>query len=413
MNAQNDRTPYTPVVDGVVDATFAAVAAEFERNFTHRGEIGASLCVFVNGTPVVDLWGGVADPETGRRWDRDTVSVVFSCTKAAVALCIHLLIHSGDISADMPVSRVWPQFAAHGKRDITIGMLLDHSAGIPVLSERIGPKALEDWDFVTGRIADQTPFWRPGDRHGYHPVTFGHTLGEVVRRATGTSIGEFFASEITRPLGIDFWIGLPAQIEPHIAPIINQAAGGPMTPFLDAALHQRGSIPNLVVFNSGDFARSGVNTRAGRAAEIPAANGITHARGLAQLYASALWHPALAMALGAGEYSLQVASDGFDQTLLMPTRFSRGFMLAMDNRERFGEGHSMRVGPRAFGHCGSGGSIGFADPAAGVSVGYTMNKLGPGTLLNERGQSLVDAIYRSLGHSAPPVRRRQLGQDQQ
>ncbi|WP_228566186.1 serine hydrolase domain-containing protein [Nocardia sp. SYP-A9097] len=394
-----------PTIYGEVDPAFDAVTAEFERNFAERGEVGASVCVILDGRPVVDLWGGVADPATGRAWERDTVGVVFSCTKAAVALCIHLLSRSGEIDPNMPVSRVWPEFAANGKGDITIGMLLDHSAGIPVLSAPIGPKALQDWDFMTGRIAEQTPFWRPGTRHGYHPVTFGHTLGEVVRRVTGVSIGSFFATEIAEPMGLDFWIGLPEQIEPRIAPIIT-AAPGPTTPFLEAALHQRGSIPNLFVFNSGDFARTGVNTRAGRAAEIPGANGVTNARGLARLYAGALQDPDLIP----GERF--PTSPGFDETLHMSTRFDRGFMRAMDNHAALGDGHSMRVGAHAYGHCGSGGSIGFADPAPRLSVGYTMNKLGHGTLLNERGQALVDAVYRSLGLSAPPIRH-QLEQDHQ
>lgn len=400
-----DRAGAVAPVSGVVDPAFVAVAEEFDRNFTARGEVGASLHVLVDGRPVVDLWGGVADPATGRPWERDTVGVVFSCTKAAVALCVHLLLASGEIREDMPVTQVWPQFGANGKGDITIGMLLNHSAGIPVLSEPLGSGMLEDWEYMVGRIADQAPFWRPGERHGYHPVTFGFVLGEVVRRVTGSSIGGFFASEIAGPQGLDFWIGLPPEIEPRVAPIVKGIAGEvTTTPFLDAALHQRGSIPNLFVFNSGDWSRVGVNTRAGRAAEIPAANGVTNGRGLAQMYANVLRGP-VAGSLGGLEsapaHSMPV-SDGLDATLLMRTRFRGGFMLSMDNGARLGDGHSMRIGSRAFGHCGSGGSIGFADPELGLSVGYTMNKQGPGTLLNERGRALVDAIYRSLGQSVPP-----------
>ncbi|RDI16147.1 CubicO group peptidase (beta-lactamase class C family) [Rhodococcus sp. AG1013] len=416
-----DRAGTAGPVSGVAAPAFTAVAEEFERNFADRGEVGASLCVLVDGTPVVDLWGGVADPDTGRRWESDTVGVVFSCTKAAVALCIHLLEQAGELRQDMPVAQVWPQFAANGKSDITIGMLLDHSAGIPVLSASLRPNALEDWEYMVGHIAAQDPFWCPGDQHGYHPVTFGHVLGEVVRRVTGSSVGGFFASEIARPYGLDFWIGLPEEIEPRVAPIADGIAGeSTATPFLEAALRQRGSIPNLFLFNSGNWARTGVNTRAGRAAEIPAANGVTNGRGLAQLYARILRNRTLAAALS-GRESARVpgasASDGFDATLLMPTRFRGGFMLSMGDGAQFGDGHSMRIGHHAFGHCGSGGSIGFADPEFGLTVGYTMNKLGPGPLLNQRGQVLVDAIYRSLGQVVPPrarVRSRpQFEQEQQ
>ncbi|PBC35919.1 EstA family serine hydrolase [Rhodococcus sp. ACPA4] len=402
--ANCDQEGAATLMRGVVDPAFAAVTEEFGRNFAERGEVGASLHVLLDGKPVVDLWGGVADPETGRAWEQDTVSVVFSATKAAVALCVHRLLASGDLHEDMPVAQVWPEFAANGKGDITIGMLLNHSAGIPVLREPLGSGMLEDWEFMVGRIADQMPFWRPGEQHGYHPVTFGYVLGEVVRRVAGSTVGKFFASEIAGPQGFDFWIGLPPEIEPRVAPIVEGIAGQvTTTPFLDAAVHQRGSIPNLFVFNSGNWARAGVNTRAGRAAEIPAANGVTNGKGLAQMYASALEDPAV-RSLGESEPSSaheMPTSDGFDATLLMRTRFRGGFMLSMDSGAHLGPGHSMRIGSKAFGHCGSGGSIGFADPELGLSVGYTMNKQGPGTLLNERGQSLVDAIYRSLGQPVP------------
>ncbi|OYD69475.1 CubicO group peptidase (beta-lactamase class C family) [Rhodococcus sp. OK302] len=399
-----DQAGAATLMRGVADPAFAAVAEEFDRNFAERGEVGASLHVLVDGRPVVDLWGGVADPETGRVWEQDTVSVVFSATKAAVALCVHRLLASGDLHEDMSVAQVWPEFAANGKGDITIGMLLNHSAGIPVLSEPLGSGMLEDWEFMADRIADQAPFWLPGEQHGYHPVTFGFVLGEVVRRVAGSTIGTFFASEIAGPQGLDFWIGLPPEIEPRVAPIVKGIAGEVApTPFLDAALHQRGSIPNLFVFNSGNWARAGVNTRAGRAAEIPAANGVTNGKGLAKMYANALRDPAvrcLAEPKSSSAKEMHM-SDGFDATLLMRTRFRGGFMLSMDNTAQLGAGQSMRIGSNAFGHCGSGGSIGFADPALGLSVGYTMNKQGPGTLLNERGQALVDAIYRSLGQSVP------------
>ncbi len=386
---------------GSSEVAFAGVVEEFERNFTERGEIGASLCVMVEGKPVVDIWGGVADAETGRPWLQDTVGVVFSCTKAAVALGIQLLIDSGEITEGTPVASVWPEFAVHGKDTITVGMMLNHSAGIPVLSEPIMPSALEDWDYFVGRIASQAPLWEPGTQHGYHAVTFGHVLGEVIRRVTGSTPGEFFAARIAGPENIDFWIGLPEQVEQRVAPILLQVPSeATETPFLDAAFHQRGSIPNLFLFNSGNWTRSGVNTRAGLAAEIPAANGVTNGRGLARLYRAIARHPVLGDQRRGPAHDPSI-SEGFDRTLFMQTRFSKGFMLAMDKSAGLGLGHSLRIGPHAFGHCGSGGSIGFTDPDRGLSVGYTMNKLGPGPLLNNRGQALVDAIYGCLGDRIP------------
>ncbi|MFZ5782145.1 MAG: serine hydrolase domain-containing protein [Pseudomonadota bacterium] len=396
------------MVEGTCKPGFERVAEAFQKNFDAHGEAGASVCVTVGGETVVDLWGGVADRKSGAPWTRDTVGIVFSCTKGATALCAHVLASRGKLDLDAPVAELWPEFAANGKERVTTRMMLDHSAAVPALREAVKDSGPYEWDYMTGRLAAEAPFWEPGTRNGYHGFTFGWTVGEMVRRASGKSLGTFFRDEIAGPLGLDFWIGLPEEIEPRVAPIIPFAykAEQARTPFMIDLATRRDSPAALFYFNVGAWRTGGANTRAGRAAEIGAANGITNARGLAGLYAP--------LANGGGKLvdaatlarmaEVSMATHD-DATLRIPTRFALGFMKSMDNRRRsvgptlFGpDVDSVIMGSAAFGHVGAGGSLGFADPVAGLSFGYTMNRMGPGLLMNERGQALVDAAYLSLGY---------------
>lgn len=396
-------------IDGTCKGGFERVAEAFQLNFSANGEVGASVCLKAGGDTVVDLWGGVADPKTGRPWTRDTVSVVFSCTKGATALCAHILASRGKLDIDAPVTELWPEYGRHGKDATTGRMMLDHSAGVPALREKVADDGPYDWTYMTDRLADEAPFWQPGIRNGYHGFTFGWTVGEIVRRlAGGRSLGTFFREEVARPLGLDFWIGLPEDVEPRIAPIIAfpYKAEQARTPFLRDLGTDKQSIPFLFFMNVGAWRAGGANTRAGRAAEIGAANGITNARGLAGMYGPlALNNGKLVDArtlARMGEVSMATHDDA---TLRIPTRFALGYMKSMDNRKRspgaeiFGpDCDSVILGSAAFGHVGAGGSLGFADPVAGLAFGYTMNRMGPGLLMNERGQGLVDAAYLSLGY---------------
>jgi len=396
------------MTQGTCRPGFERVAEAFERNLEEKGEIGASVCLTVGGETVVDLWGGVADPKTQAPWTRDTVSIVFSCTKGATALCAHVLASRDALDLDAPVAELWPEFAQHGKERVTTRMMLDHSSAVPAVRARVKDDGPYDWAYMTDRLAAEVPFWEPGTRNGYHGFTFGWTVGEMVRRASGKSLGTFFREEIAGPLGLDFWIGLPEEIEPRVAPIVAHVykAADAVTPFMRDLATNKESIAALFYFNNGAWRSGGANTRAGHAAEIGAANGITNARGLAGMYAP------LANGGGnlvdattlarMGEVSMATHDDA---TLRIPTRFALGFMKSMDNRKRsmaaklWGEDcDSVILGSAAFGHVGAGGSLGFADPVAGLSFGYTMNRMGPGLLMNERGQALVDAAYLSLGY---------------
>lgn len=380
-------------IHGRVDARFAPVRDELARNFAERGEVGASICVIADGRTVVDLWGGLADATGRRPWAEDTLVMVHSCTKGATAICAHLLAARGLLDVDAPVSRYWPEFAEAGKDRIPVRMLLNHQAGLPAIDQRLRPEAGLDWDTMTGALARQRPHWEPGTLHGYHAITFGWLVGEVVRRVSGRSLGRFFREEIADPLGLDFWIGLPEAHEPRVARLVPPPPADPSQPF-DAALLEKGSLTRRAFLNPSTmfFAGGAGFQRRVRAAEIPAANGMTHARGLAGLYAPLATRsgPRLVDAVTLGRMS-GVESEGPDRILVYPTRFTQGFMKTIDN----GALNSARLGPNpeAFGHVGAGGSIGMADPTAGVAIGYAMNRMGPGILLNERGKALLDAVY--------------------
>jgi CubicO group peptidase (beta-lactamase class C family) len=393
-------------VQGTCDPKFQEVRQEFERNFQERGEVGASVCVTVQGQTVVDLWGGQANAETNTPWSEDTVSVVFSSTKGATALCAHILASRGQLDLDAPVAKYWPEFAQSGKENIPVKMLLSHQAGLPAVRETLPDGAYADWDLIVNALAKEEPFWEPGTRNGYHALTFGWLVGEVVRRVSGKSLGTFFKDEVAGPLGLDFWIGLPEDKESRVAPMIS-AEPNPESPFF-REIATPGSMQSIVLLNMGGYmgAEPQFDTRAAHAAEIGGAGGITNGRGLAGMYEP--------LALGGKKGSVELvnsatlarmgrvaSSTGRDAVLVMPTRFALGYMKTMDNRkEPAGVQDSVLVSEAAFGHVGAGGSFGLADPLAGMSFGYTMNRMGPGASLNDRGQSLVDAVYRALGYQS-------------
>jgi CubicO group peptidase (beta-lactamase class C family) len=315
------------------------------------------------------------------------------------------------------VATYWPEFAKNGKADIPVRMLLNHQSGLAAVREPLPPWGLCDWELMTDALAAQEPLWAPGTRAGYHAMTYGHLVGEVVRRISGRSLGTFFRDEVAGPLGLDFWIGLPEEHEPRVAPSIAAdppAPGDPLPSFYTLALEDPASIPGMVLVNSGGFmdpveteARQ-QNTRRGHAAEIPALNGISNARGLARMYRP--------LALGGSFDGVTLvkpeqipvmtavsSASSIDATLQVPTRWTLGFTKTIDNRWIGGpDADSVLLSEEAFGFSGMGGSIGFADPRARMSFGYTMTRQGGGIAIDERCQSMVDAVYRALGyHQAP------------
>jgi CubicO group peptidase (beta-lactamase class C family) len=395
-------TSSSGTVQGECDPRFNGVLDALVENFEQRNELGASACITIDGRTVVDLWGGKV-AEGGADWKRDTVSIVFSATKGASALCAHMLADTGKLDLDAPVTRYWPEFGQAGKESAMVSMMLDHSVGLPHVRTKVKDGGFYDYDYMIAMLEKEAPFWTPGIRNGYHGITSAWTVGEMVHRASGKRLGEFFRDEVARPLGIDFWIGLPEEHESRVAPMI-------FPPVTDevrnsrvslAAIADRDSPSFYFLFNGGGF---NPNKREAHAAEIGSANGISNARGLAGLYAplangGALGSVKLVGADTLTRMALCSVATHDDATLRIPTRFSLGFMKAMDNRRLDNAKHcSLLIAEPAFGHVGAGGSLGFADPTCRMSFGYSMNRMGFGILMNDRGQSLIDAAYRALGY---------------
>jgi CubicO group peptidase (beta-lactamase class C family) len=381
-------------IEGTCDARFARVREAFEENFVSRRETGASISIALDGRTVVDLWGGWADKAQMRPWTRDTIVNVYSTTKGLTAICAHRLAAEGRLDLDAPVANYWPEFAAKGKQRIAVRALLNHRAGLPAIRKPLVPEDLYDWRTMTDALAAEEPWWGPGTKHGYHALTFGYLVGEVIRRITRKSIGSYFRDEIAAALKIDAYIGLDARDDSRVAQMIGAPppAPGEFNLFAEAAKHPE-SVTAKTFMNPLVLSMATVNSREWRGAEIPAANGHTNGRALARLYG--------AMARGGEIDGVRVVesreisachteeSRGPDAVLLIPTRFSAGFMLSQPGEE-------MGPSPRAFGHPGAGGSLGFADPEAKIGFGYTMNRMGGGILLDPRTKALIAAVYASV-----------------
>ena len=393
----------TGVISGWCAPEFEALLAAFVENFTDRGELGASLALVQGDQVLVDLTGGFVDQGRQKPWAPDTLCVVHSCTKAATALCLHLLIDQGRVALTDPVSRYWPEYDQAGKGDTQVAMLLNHTSGLPALNTPLKPGAFLDWDFMTETLAKAAPLWTPGCEHGYQMTTFGWLVGELVRRISGQSLGAFFRQWIAEPLGTDFWIGLPSSEHHRVAKLARFKPQRGMAPaaFTQHLIKDPESIPAKAYFNTGGFKADAPESYL---AEFGAGGGLTNARGLAKMYAPLAQQGATRDKQFMSPDQVQVMAEtavrgGIDRTLMMPTHFSAGFMKTMNNLDRPGGAlESLIFGPKAFGHAGAGGSLGFAEPELGLSFGYVMNQMGAGILLNERGQTLVDALYQSQGY---------------
>ncbi|MGH0031065.1 MAG: serine hydrolase domain-containing protein [Myxococcota bacterium] len=380
-------------VHGQVAPGFEAVREAFARNFAEHGEVGASVCVYRRGTPVVDLWAGEADPQTGRPWQADTICLVFSTTKGVTAACVHRLVERGEIDLDAPVARYWPEFAANGKGAITVRQVLTHQAGLAAVEGDLTLEEVCAWQPVVDAIARQAPGWEPGTAHGYHARSYGWILGEVIRRVTGRTAGSFLAEEVAGPLDADFFVGLPEREEPRVARML---PAPPLTDPKQIELREKIMGPDtwlgrVLSGPSNLFAYDDMwNTRALHATEMPSSNGIASARGVARIYAAMIGEVDGVRLLR--EETMQAARtlqvEGPDKVILVPMRFGLGFTLRGSLPPGTGKG--------AFGHPGAGGSLGFADPEAGLGFGYVMNQMKLGLAGDERSAGLVEALYASL-----------------
>ena len=385
-------------IHGICKPGYERIRDAFAQNFEQHGEIGGALSLVVDGETAVDIWGGSADAAGTRPWEQDTIVNVFSTTKGIVTVCALRLAEEGKLDLDAPVATYWPEFAQAGKEKITVRQLMNHRAGLPAVKDILPLEHSHVWEPLVNALAAQESWWEPDTAHGYHAVTFGSLVGEVIRRVSGKSVGAFWREEVAEPFGIDFQIGFGPEQDGRVAEMIpaDLATADPESSFVKALMNPMSvnfkafMVTPLMMVNP-----TYMNTREWRAAEIPAANGHTTARALARLYG--------ALATGGElegshilrpetiEMARQEQSYGEDVVLMMPTRFGTGFML--DTPE-----YQVTPTGALFGHPGLGGSFGFADPDARIGMGYVMNRmLLPGAeFVDARWQGMLPAIYESV-----------------
>ncbi len=377
-------------ISGSVEPGFEAVRDAFSGLWDDI-EVGASCCAWVRGTKVVDLWGGFTDRNMTSPWQKDTLVNVYSTTKGLASLAVAILRDEGRISYDERVSTYWPEFGAEGKQDITVAQLLSHQAGLCGVETPLTVEDLYDWDKMTNLLAAQKPLWKPGTAAGYHAVTWGYFPGELIRRLTGQTLGQYFDEKVASPLQAEFYIGLGAPMLSRCADLIgpNHARkqpeptpAEPAPPWYKIALENPAIAPYRHA--SSDIWRQ---------AEIAAANGQANGRGIATVYGAMANGGALNGVHIVSPESLQEATrqevgDEIDLVTGRPMRRARGFMLNTDNA----------YGPnlQSYGHGGAGGSTGFADPVAGVGFGYAMNQMQADITATPRSMRLINALYACL-----------------
>ena len=394
-----------PAVHGHCESAFEPLRGALSDILAAGSEIGAALAVYVDTHAVVDLWAGHTDAARARPWERDTIVNLYSVGKAVTAICALRLVDSGALDLDAPISRYWPEFSQAGKAQMPVRFLLTHQAGLPAVARPLPPGAVLRWEIMTDALAAQAPWWPPGAGHGYHVNTQGFLLGEVVRRITGKTLGSYLRDEIAGPAGIEFFVGLPPELDGRCADMVPP----PPSPEGDELRRQLSvdpaSLSGLALMrvhayrNPPEISGTGIiNTRRWRAAEVPSTNGHGNARGVARLYSALagdgeldgvhiLSREIIAMAIAEQVYAE-------DMVLQRPTRFGLGFQLTMAERR-------LGPSPRAFGHFGAGGSLGFADPDARLAFGYAMNQ-GRAGWQHKHVRHLIDLVYRHWGATRWP-----------
>jgi CubicO group peptidase (beta-lactamase class C family) len=364
------------------DSRFVEIRRLFESNLASGDDLGASFAATTDGELVVDLWGGWADDARTRPWQQDTIVNVYSITKTMTALVALILADRGELNYAAPVAHYWPEFAANGKADVTVGHLVSHSAGLSGWRAPISIEDLYDWDKATSLLAAQAPFWKPGSAPGYHGYTFGYLVGEVVRRITGQSLGTFFRREIAAPLDADFHIGLEPEHDPRVADLIpperpSVDAGSP-NPLMENMIHNPGTTPLTT------------RTRAWRAAEIPAAGGHGHARSVVQVQ-TILANGGVAagkrfLSEAGCRRALEPQIVGTDLVLGIPAAYGLGFglnpMISLPGRNCLFWG-------------GAGGSLVIIDMDRRATCAFVMNKMRPTTVGDERSFGLSAALWKA------------------
>jgi CubicO group peptidase (beta-lactamase class C family) len=374
-----------PIV-GRCDEAFAGVRDAFAESFAERGEVGAAVCVLVDGEVVVDLAGGWADEARSRPWQPDTLVNFYSVGKPIIGLLALQLVDAGLIGLDDPISDVWPEFAQGGKEAATLRQALCHQAGVPAIREPLTNEDLWDWTRMTSALAATDAWWAPGSRHTYHTNTYGHLIGEIVRRVTGEMPGARL--EVLREaLDADLWWGVP-EAEHHRCADVIWAPAAPLSAFDVTGLTGEPLMIALGYFNPPGYSSMDVvNTAEWRSAQVPSTNGHGTATGVARLY-GALLEPGRLLSEELLREASRPQSEGYCPVLGEEVTFGLGFAPTVPKR-------SFGPNPRSFGHFGTGGALGFADPETRVAFGYVMNHVIP-RWQSTRNRALIDALYRAL-----------------
>ena len=371
----------------------------FRENFEKFGELGAAVSVWQNGKPILDLRGGFRDARREQAWEQDTVVLIWSATKGLGSACLLHALEENKIDIGQRVGEFWPEFSQAGKENITLAQLLSHQAGLAALDRKAD---ILDYDAVIDALEQQEPNWSPGSAHGYHARTFGFLLDELVRRISGTTLGNYWRKTFAQPLSLDLWIGLPEKENARVATMYPPKLGKPPEPkqfYSDVAT--RGTFAHKVFTSpSGLNAVSDMNKPEIRAKPIVSLGGIGSANSLAKFYAMLANDGRIDdqqfFSDKAISWMTTTLSDGTDRVFQIPTAFSAGFMKDSEKseRKRFGRSAQLPVGLGPFGHPGAGGSNGFADPENKISFAYVMNQMEQSVLPNEKSLRLVNATYR-------------------
>lgn len=369
-------------VRGTVAVGWEPVADVLAESVTGLGDTGAALCCYHDGRRVVDLEAGT--------WAAGGLAVVRSVSKGVTSVLANLLWQRGELDLDSPVAQVWPEFGAAAKGGIPVRWLFTHQAGLCAIDAPIAVEDALSWERVVDALAEQVPLWEPGRRHGYHALTFGYLTGEVVRRATGRTVGEHVARELAGPLGIDLWIGLPAEELPRVQPLLPALPPPPGLPPdpLAALLADPRSLASRSFFNPPLLAIE--SSPAYLRSEQPATNGVSDARSLARLYAATIGEVDGVRVLDPAtvEAARAVRADGEDAVTGYHSRFGTGFQRPFPMRPMAGEGTG------CFGHYGLGGPLAFADPDTGLAFAYVTLQVQSHPGLDPRSRRLAEAARR-------------------
>jgi CubicO group peptidase (beta-lactamase class C family) len=380
-------------ISGDCLSDFAAVREAFRANFEERGEVGAAVCVIRRGEIAVDLWGGWANEAQTLPWQRATAVNFYSVGKAIVASLLLAVVDRGLLTLDTRVSDIWPEFAAGGKSEVTVRQALCHEAAVPAIRESLTNDDLFDWPTMTAALAATDPWWEIGTRHAYHTNTFGHLIGELVRRTTGELPGSALL-RITDEIDADIWFGVPGDRQADCAEVI-WAPSRPARAIdtIDTSTLTGDALMNVLAhFNPPGASSVGiVNTPEWRSAQIPSTNGHGTARGLARYYA-ALLEPDHILSAPLLAEATRPQAAGPCSILGDDVAFGLGFTPTTERRR-------LGPNPRSFGHFGTGGALGFADPDAGIAFGYVMNHVIP-RWQSSRNRALIDALYDALKAAA-------------